>query len=233
MSTYLDAMRDAEAGRYRILAGLRRISSQFRRNRLFPELSELVGLIDSLDQILSESAGLEGSSRRLVGIDLESNRLIYDRASDSDAFEQLAETIRWSLPMLREQVDEGRTIHSFVEKYSRLDEVGLVPRYLDEGYLIVPDLLAGKLHVLRYEMSKFARAGEKFRSLRTETIRTIDLNGSEINTWQLKRALVADRQDLPNPATWRMATDIAVPYSQTLLPMAKRALLRRIAVRPS
>ncbi|MBK7032936.1 MAG: hypothetical protein IPH49_06685 [Ignavibacteria bacterium] len=44
----------------------------------------------------------------------------------------------------------------------------------------------------------------------------------------LKLALVEQHQDMPNPATFLMDSDLDFPFDETILPVAKRKLMRRL-----
>jgi hypothetical protein len=45
----------------------------------------------------------------------------------------------------------------------------------------------------------------------------------------VKLKLIEERKDLPNPATFFFDTDLALPYQETLLPVAKRRMMRVLA----
>jgi hypothetical protein len=50
------------------------------------------------------------------------------------------------------------------------------------------------------------------------------------NTYeQIKYSLIKNRSDLPNPAVYSIETDLAFPVEETLLPIAKRCLVKFIS----
>lgn len=234
LATYIKGIGDVEAGRYRILAGLQAAHADFSRNRLFPPLADLVSLYRQLEAFLSGTDLLRDPTSRVVGLDAASKTLLYGTGTmSSDELANLEELVRWSMPLIVERIEEGKTIHEFVEKHARLDEVGIVPAYVDEGYLLVPDLGQDAIHVMRYEMTIFSNAEERFRNLKTEHIRTIRFSAFDGDPWSIKQDLLRSFDDLPNPATFAMVTSMSFPYDETLLPIAKRALLQRISRRPN
>lgn len=232
LQTWLDGIGDPESGRYRILAGLREARSEFNANRLYPTLSDLVGLYRTLRSLLEAGEGLQGR-RKIVGLDLNSRQVLFGDAEMSrEEMRVLEEMIRWSLPELKALLEEGTTIHNFIEEQTRLQEVGLLPSYVDEGYLMVPDLMRREVHVIRYEMTIFTNAEEKFRNLKTTLVRSLPLESLEASPWSIKQALMRELTDLPNPATYAVESEYRYPFQQTILPIAKRKLLGRIC-RPS
>ena len=50
-----------------------------------------------------------------------------------------------------------------------------------------------------------------------------------VNTYHnIKAQLIRNRSDLPNPAVYAVETDLTLPIEETLLPIAKRSLVRYI-----
>jgi hypothetical protein len=50
------------------------------------------------------------------------------------------------------------------------------------------------------------------------------------NTYEnIKRELIRNRSELPNPAVYAVETDLGFPVDETLLPIAKRSLVKYIS----
>lgn len=230
LETFIEAYRDYELGQYRVLAGLQSARSELSHNRLYPTLAELVSLYQSLVEVISARNDLqEELPRRIVGLDLRSKEVLYETLSMSkEELDIVGELIQWALPKIQEAIEEGKTIYNFVEEKITLEEVGLLPSYVDEGYLLVPDMKGSQLHVIRYEVSIFSGADQQYRNLKTQTIKSFPLNGIDSSPWHVKQLLMAEMRDLPNPATYTFTSEIDLPYAETLLPIAKRKLLRRL-----
>lgn len=217
---------DEEMARYHVLGGLQRVRRAFAATQVYPHLAELIRLRAALRQIADEAQSLrERRPGTLSGIDLDAGRLLYEKPeAEWLLFEAL---IDWALPLIEEVIEEGRTLYEFVDEHSRVETVGIVPAYQDEGYLLVPDARAARLRVLRYAVALFTRAEERYRSLRTAEIAEAP---ADAPPQEVKRALIAQRPDLPNPATYRLETDLDFPVEETVLPVAKRKLLQYLAV---
>lgn len=230
LQTFLSAGKDFEASRYRILEGLRRVRQEFTHNRIYPTLSELMELYVTLRTITDNSSTLRDQlPGRITGIDLQQQRVIYQNESfNNDDLMAVEELIRWAMPLIHRTIEEGQTIFNFVDEHLTLEHVGLLPSYVEEGYLLVPELQRGLLHVIQYEVSIFTSNNQRYRNLRTVTVKTVSLNDVGMSAASLKMLLMAENRSLPNPATYVFQTDLDFPFAETMLPVAKRKLLRRL-----
>lgn len=218
------AATDEEATRYRVLDGLQRIQWAYGRSEVYPHLSELIRLHETLTRLTGAAASVrEARTGPLREIDLEEGRLIYD---ESDNPPILAEELaRWALPLMAELIEEGRALFEFVDEHSEMVAVGIVPAYQDEGYLMVP--AEEQVRILRYAMSLYDQPDGRYRSLRTTDVGMAARSEPPVD---VKRRLVEVHPDLPNPATYRVDTDLEFPLDATLLPVAKRKLLQYLAL---
>ena len=230
LETFIESFKDYESGQYRVLAGLKHAHDQFSHDRLYPTLSELIALYQNLTNILRAGEDLRRElPKRIIGLDLQSQRVLHETLTMSrEELNAVEELIRWALPKIQEAIEEGRIIYNFIEEHVVLEEVGLLPSYVDEGYLLVPDTGDGMIHVVRYEVSIFSNAEQKFRNLKTQTIKSLPLKGLDSTAWHIKQKLIHELVDLPNPATYAFTTEFDYPYTETLLPMAKRKLLSKL-----
>ncbi|MCE2503208.1 MAG: hypothetical protein J4G05_04005 [Chlorobi bacterium] len=230
LETFIKNFKDYESGQYRILAGLKNARNQFAHDRLYPTLAELISLYQNLTDILRAGDDLRRElPKRIVGLDLKSQRVLHEAFTMSrEELNAVEELTRWALPKIRETIEEGRTIYNFIEEHVAIEEVGLLPSYVDEGYLLVPDTQSGMIHLVGYEVSIFSSADQKFRNLKTRRIKSLPLTGLDSTAWHIKQKLINELADLPNPATYAFTTEFDYPYTETLLPMAKRKLLSKL-----
>ena len=228
LDLFLPAAADAESAQYRILSGLKEIREAFKRNSIYPYLGHLIklhqtvaGLVDGMDDFR------DALPARLAAIDLQSQVVVYEHQElNDDQLAAVESLMRWALPMIQEAIEEGRTIFEFVDDNMTLSEVGIIPPYVKEGYILVPDRQMKKLHVLRYELSVLVGVEERFQTLRTTRIKTLPRKAIQPSPASIKLDLVTENRDLPNPATYHFETDLEFPFSDTLLPVAKRKLMR-------
>jgi hypothetical protein len=130
---------------------------------------------------------------------------------------------------MKTTISNGTEIYEFVEENLTITPIGIVPIDMQEGYFF---LTAGKTkstHVYQYRLSFFEKHDEKFRSMKTSYVEL--MHRSMVNTYEnLKTELIKNRTDLPNPAVYSIETDLSFPIEETLLPIAKRSLVKYISV---
>ncbi len=228
---FLSAGSDFETAQYQVLGGLQTARQAFANNHIYPYLGGLVKLYHTLHSIVGQIDDLrDAAPAELTGIDLEAGALQYERGDLSD--DQIAfveDLIRWALPHLQQAIEEGRTIYEFVEDNLELEEVGIVPSYVEEGYLFVPDRQTSSLHVLQYSLSVFKDAGERYRSLKTVHVKSVFRRDVTPSPQSLKLELLSEKRDLPNPATYAFESELDFPFDTTMLPVAKRKLIRYLS----
>ncbi len=96
------------------------------------------------------------------------------------------------------------------------------------GYFFLNEGSLKTTLVYQYRLSIFEKREEKYRSLRTEYVDRWPRN--LVNTYEnIKASLIRTKSDLPNPAVYSIETDLAFPVEETLLPVAKRSLVRYIS----
>ena len=70
---------------------------------------------------------------------------------------------------------------------------------------------------------------ETHRALKTVHCKSVSEENVDANPSTIKLELIEERRDLPNPATYFSNIDLHIPYQETLLPVVKRRLVRRLA----
>ncbi|MBS1975600.1 MAG: hypothetical protein JST13_14710, partial [Bacteroidetes bacterium] len=99
---------------------------------------------------------------------------------------------------------------------------------VNEGYFFLNEGNHQATRVYQYRLSFFEKHDEKYRSIRTEYIHTWER--SMANSYErIKSELIKTKKDLPNPAVYSIETELKFPVEETLLPIAKRSLVRYIA----
>lgn len=230
LQSFIGAGPDTESNQYRVLNNLKPYYHEFSHNRLYPALSELIDLVKTLDALVDTHTNLRSQMpHRVKRVDLNNKRIVYEPSSlPVTALEGIIELIVWALPHIKEAIEEGMRMYDFVEANLGIEEVGLLPMYKDEGYYFIPDNKTSLLHLLRYETSWLTSETEKFRTLRTRMLDSIKQTVVCRSLQSIKLDLIELHQDLPNPATFVCETELDFPYTETILPIAKRKLLARL-----
>ncbi len=233
LDLFASAAYDVERAQYGVLGALQHVQRAFAQNAVYPHLGKLIALYESLRSLMERSKDLQRAlPARARAIDLKAQKVVYEWPElDGEEMARVKELIQWALPRIRDAIEEGRTIYEFVEERLRMETVGLVPSYVQEGYLLVHDREAEALHVVRYHLSAITDAEEQYRSLRTahvETLRAAPL-ARPSSPRAVKLRLVRERRDLPNPATYFFDSEVAFPFEPTVYPIVKRKLMRHLA----
>lgn len=221
---------DFEYKKYVLLAYLQTVKTSFSRVQLYPFLGDLVFHYRNLCSIkenktlLRESFPKEISLEEFQKLELSYRQLIEDDAVMSE----LESIIEFALPQIQESLNEGSVIYELVESNCEIAPVGVTPLYAKEGYLFVTQPPEKETNVYRYQMSIFEGSHEQLRTLNTHFIGCLER--TTMNTYErIKRDLIKQYQDLPNPATYLILSRLKFPFSETLMPVAKRLFVKHLS----
>lgn len=231
LDDFLSAGSDTESARYRILAALKTYKHDFDTNCLYPGLTELIELKGSLNALLQGKTKFqEDLPQTLKEVDLVNKTITFEPLKLSCApLDDVIEIVQWALPLIDEAITVGTHIYDFVEENVTIKVVGIMPLYLDEGYWFVPDNKASLLHLLHFSLALYESGNERFRSLKTEILKTLQQTAITKPAESMKMELMEEHHEIPNPATFVCETGLDFPFKATMLPVAKRKLLLRLA----
>jgi hypothetical protein len=221
---------DLEKRQYVILAELKKISREFQYYKIYPHLSELAELRKTLSEIITRLSDLRNKFPKRIGkIDWVNktieHEVVFVDGTDLSAVENL---ITWALPNIDAVIQEGAAIHEFVEKELKVEHVGILPAYRDEGYFFIPDNNRKLLNLFRFEVSIFRSSDDQYRSLKTRFLKSLEQGFAQLSPGTIKLELIREEKELPNPATYAFNTQLDFSFSRTILPVAKRKLMQTI-----
>lgn len=241
---FCKAAYDIEKTQYQIQAALKQARDAFSESKIYPYLGKLVKIHKTLNRILDQFDTLNKSRQEIKEIDLEKQKVVYKELPelttlDIDGILDVVELMQWALPHIQDTIEEGRVIYDFVEDELQITEVGIVPQYTSEGYLLVPELsrseTKGTFHVLRYQLSRLlsskrSDSKRRYRTLKTRYVKGVPYRVVGETTHPhpstIKIDLTKEFADLPNPATYALHLSTPFPYQQTVLPIVKRRMIR-------
>lgn len=223
---------DFEIRQYHILDSLKKIQNEFSRNRLYPFLSDLIDTYRSLESLLKGIHKIDSElPRRIKEIDLANSKITHELLNGSDEhLKTVKDIIMWALPLIREAIKEGITIYEFVNDTIKVRKVGIEPSYTETGYLFIPDNVEKKLHLFMYELSIITDANDRYRSLKTVYLKSVDESSLKYPINSIKLDLIRENSELPNPATYNLDTDLDFPFEETIFPVSKRKFIRYLSV---
>jgi hypothetical protein len=233
IESFFTSETDLEIIQYRILGGIREVCGNFDKKKIYPSLAGLIELKQSLDKIKNERNNLnEKFPKQIKGFDINAKKIIYESTGNvnhTNNIEEIFNLIDWALPYIVDAIDEGIVLFDFVDDNIKLEQVGILPMYKDEGYFMVTDNTALELQVHRYESTLFSSGKEKYRSLKTEFVKSERQVIIKRSPESIKHELIKERKDLPNPATFLFDSDLDFPFTETIFPVVKRKLMSHIA----
>ena len=168
--------------------------------------------------------------KKLSGIQIEKLQTLYEQMiADDDLMIELEEIIHYSAKEMKTTISNGAEIYEFVEENLAINPIGLVPLDIQEGYFFLSTGKTKATRIYQYRLSIFEKHDEKYRSMKTMYV---DLSQRSIaNTYEhIKYQLLKSKKmDLVNPAVYSIETGLDLPVEETLLPIAKRSLVKFIS----
>ncbi len=227
---FADGYIDFELKKYTLLAYLQQVNKYFNENKLYPQLSDLIFHYNNLVAFRENKKFLqEHFPKRLNGIQMEKLQLLYQQiVEDDDMMKELESIINYSAAEMKAAISNGTELYEFVEDKLTIFPIGIIPLEINEGYFFLNEGSARNTKVYQYRLSFFEKHDEKYRSIRTEFI--ADWERNMVNTYEnIKSELIRGKRDMPNPAVYSIETNLTCPVEETLLPIAKRSLVRYIS----
>ncbi|WP_153797492.1 hypothetical protein [Foetidibacter luteolus] len=226
---FADGYIDFELKKYTLLAYLQEISKYFNQTKLYPQLADVIFHYNNLVAFRENKKYLqEQFPKKLTGIQLQKLQLLYEQMiEDDELMQELEDIIQYAAAKMQSTISSGTEIYEFVEEKITIAPIGLIPLEQNEGYFFLSET-AKRTRVYQYRLSFFEKHDEKYRSIKTEFIDS--WQRSFTNTYEsIKRHLIKQRTMMPNPAVYAIEVNLDIPVEETLLPIAKRRLVRYIS----
>ncbi|HYG37464.1 MAG TPA: hypothetical protein VD908_02540 [Cytophagales bacterium] len=221
---------DFEYKKYVLLAYLKNVKEEFGQGKLYPCLSDIIFHYQNLLS-LKENKQLifENFPKEITKADFERLTLTYQKIIDDDnVMQELEEIILYSLPQLKDTLNEGKDIYEYVEENLQIYPVGVASISNEEGFLFINVRDKPDTSVYQYHFTIFESANEKFRGVHTTFLENVRSSlGRSFET--IKLDLVKKYGNLTNPATYMVESKVVVPFQETILPIAKRLLVKYIS----
>jgi hypothetical protein len=221
---------DFELKKYTLLAYLQEVNQYFNQTKLYPLLADVIFHYNNLVAFRENKKFLqEHFPKKLTGLQMEKLELLYEQMiQDDKLMQELEEIINYSASTIKHTITSGVEIYELVEDKIRISPVGIMPLDNKEGYFFLHTSAQKETLVYHYRLSFFEKHDEKYRSMKTSFVNSWSRNF--INTFvNIKSELIRYRKQLPNPAVFSIEAGLALPVEETLLPIAKRSLVKYIA----
>jgi len=221
---------DFEYKKYLLMAYFKSIKDEFEASKLYPYLSDLVFHYQNLLNVKEHKKLLyESFPQKISQVDFKKLKIQYENLVEDNALmQELEEIISFALPNFKKLLQEGKNIYENIEQHIEIIPVGISPLYQEEGYMLLHEEILRHILIYQYQISIFDSADNQYRGIHIHYLETIQK--SIFETFEnLKINLLRKYEKLPNPATFLVNAKLPYPLEETLLPIAKRALVRYIS----
>ncbi|MGZ3754283.1 MAG: hypothetical protein ACXVAY_02595 [Mucilaginibacter sp.] len=227
---FIEGSIDFEYKKYILLAYLQEINRHFDKSRLYPNLSDLVFHYNNLVYFKKNKSVLQQAfPQRLTQADIDAVKLTYEKiVRDDSSMQQIEHIITYALTKMDPALKTGKEIYDFVESRLNIDPIGVMPLMPYHGYFSLQNGTEKTNYIYEYQLTIFENKDDKYRGINIQFVETYQQ--SLVNTPEaIKLGLIRRNQFMPNPAVYYVYTDITFPLEQTLLPVAKRSLVKYIS----
>lgn len=227
---FVEGYIDFELKKYTLLAYLQQINHYFNANKLYPQLSDLIFHYNNIVAFRENKKYLqEQFPKKLTGLQIEKLQTLYQQMiEDDELMQELEEIINYSAGEMKTTISSGTEIYEFVEEKLTISPIGLVPIDVQEGYFFLSSGNTKDTRVYHYRLSFFEKHDERYRTMKTLYID--HWQRSMVNTYEnIKYELIKNRK-VNNPAVYSIETELSFPIEETLLPIAKRSLVKYISI---
>ncbi len=221
---------DVEYKTYLLLAYLAEVRSQFNAQKIYPGFTDL---LHHYKNVLSVKSGRETMKnafpKELTSADWESMKLEFEsKEKDNDFFGVMDEIIEYSIPAMKQHLDEGTELYKHVEQNLRISEVGLSSPFVETGYFFLCAPPKKEAGIYEYSLTRVHLPDGNYRALHVSHISNFSLSFTQ--TFEsIKTDLIRSAGSGNRYATYLIESEVVVPWEESLLPVAKRRLVEYLA----
>jgi hypothetical protein len=226
---FMEGYIDFELQKYRLLAYLKEVKQCFNETKLYPQLADIVFHYNNLLAFRNNKRFLQDQfPKKLDMLNMRKLELVYERMlADSELMQELEQITQYALDEMKATISEGAEIYELVEKKLLVEPVGIVPLYKNEGYIFLRYSNYSEVRIYSYTVTLFEHKNARYKGIKMDYIDSREKNLA--NTYeQIKIDIIRAYRALPNPAVYKVEFPLSIPFNETLLPIAKRVLVKQI-----
>jgi hypothetical protein len=227
---FIEGYIDFEHKKYLLLNYLQEINRHFDKSKLYPNLADLIFHYNNLvDFKKNKSLMQQAFPQRLTQADIDAVKLTYQKIiQDDQSMQEIELIISYAMSKMNPAIQTGKEIYDFVESHLNINPVGIMPLMPFHGYFSLRNGKERTGWIYEYQITIFEGKDDKYRGINVSFIDTYE--HSIVNTPEaIKLNLLKRDKFMPNPAVYYVHSDITFPLEQTLLPVAKRSLVKYIS----
>jgi hypothetical protein len=222
---------DFELQKYRLLSYLQTVNQYFHQNKLYPQLSDVIFHYNNLVAFKDNKRFLQDQfPKRINEVNMQKLELAYEQMlADDELMQELENITNFAIERMKSTIDSGAEIYDFIEQKITIEPVGILPLYKNEGYMLLRYGQYSEVRAYAYNITLFEHKDAKYKGIKVQYVDS--WIRSIANTLEnIKIEIIKNIRTLPNPAVYSVETDLSVPLDETFLPIAKRMLVRQLAV---
>jgi len=228
---FIEVPIDFEHKQYQLLAYLQQINAHFNKTKLYPNLNDLIFHYNNLKKFKLDKTTLETNfPLRLSNVDIKAVKVTYEKIVNDDALmQEIEQIVGYAASKIKPALKEGQEIHDFVESHLAISEIGMRPLHPFQGYLLLRNGDEKGIRVYEYQVTLFESHREQYRGIHTTYITKYHRHFIYSTPESIRKDLIHTRRQMPNPAVYQVESDMTFPVENTLLPLAKKTLVRTIS----
>lgn len=217
---------DEEIIKYRILSSLKNHVSLFRKNKLYPSLTELVNSIVKLENMISLPLEIKGTGFSQGAAEDEVIFTEFNLEEEDD----FSELVKWAIVQVNAAIDEGIPIYEFVDDHMEIIRINGMIINNTEGYLIVPDKTKGAINIYFFESVNFNSSKTPVHSIRVKFLQRMFEDDLIYKTTDPSIKTIMDFVGDNKANVFLCHADLDLPFEETILPLAKKSLLKQLSL---
>lgn len=228
---FIEGYVDFELQKYRLLAYLQEVNKCFSENKLYPQLADIIFHYNNLIRFKTNKNFLQDQfPKQLSMLNLQKLELVYEQMlKDDESMAELERIVTFATESMKHTIDNGAEIYELIEKQVTIEPVGILPLYKNEGYILIRYGNIAEVRAYFYNITLFEHKDARYKGIHVQYINTWERNIINTNT-HIKRDIIRSIRTLPNPAVYSIESPLHVPLDETLLPIAKRMLVRQLSI---
>lgn len=219
---------DFEYKKYVFLSYLTYVQKQFSDKKLYPVLPEIRDHQQNLNAYKNGKRNLVARFPKIIlGLDLKNQTLLKESViSDPKIISELDAIVNFSLEKLNEQMAIGVELLEYIMQQVSIEPIGVSPINKSEGYLLFLFYQPDEVWIYKYVISPLSGLSDEaqIKTFYITKMRQSIGNSPE----QIKKGLLRDNREMPNPATYSIRSRVKIPYEETLFPIAKKMLIKAL-----
>lgn len=227
---FIEGRIDFELQKYRLLAYLQEVNKYFNETKLYPQLLDIIFHYNNLVSFRDNKKLLQDHfPQTLTSVDISQVKLVYSKIlADDELMQELEAITEYATNKMKGIINNGTEIYELVEKQLIVEPVGIMPLYKDEGYVLICYGHDSEVRAYSYTVTLFEHQNAQYKGIKMSYVDSFTKTIANTRE-QIKRDIIRQVRTLPNPAVYAIESALQVPFNETLLPIAKRVLMRLLA----